>query len=127
MLEEEDKKLIGACGINCAKCDIYQAYVKRDVEAQRMIAKRIFGENTDIGPEKITCDGCGGRLDIHWSGDCKIMRCAHGRKLVACSQCSEFPYPDLKAFYVKGYEKAKRNALRQREVGLEAWWREQKK
>lgn len=125
MLGEDEKKLVGACGINCSTCDIYQAYTRRDVEWQRKIAKAIFDEDTEVAPEQITCDGCGGRLEIHWSPDCKMMRCAHERGLFACSQCPEFPCPDLETFYSKGYEKTKQNALRQREIGLEAWWREQ--
>jgi hypothetical protein len=126
MLNKE-RKLIGACGLNCAACNIYQAYTRKDVEAQRKIAKSLFGENTTIGAEKITCDGCGGRLDIHWSSDCKIMQCVQERKLVACSQCSEFPCPNLEAFYARSYEKAEQNALKQREIGLEAWWQSQQR
>jgi len=127
MLEEEDKPLIGACGIDCAECRIYLAYMKGDVVEQRRIAEDLFGEGTEIPPEKITCGGCGGPLDVHWSPECKVMLCAHGRGLLACSQCREFPCPDLEAFYSKGYEEAKENALRQREVGLEAWLRERRR
>jgi len=54
-----------------------------------------------------------------------MMQCAHDKGLLACSQCTEFLCPDLEAFYTKEYEKAKQNALRQREIGLEAWWKEQ--
>lgn len=125
MLDEKDKKLIGACGINCSKCSIYQAHISKDAEWQKRIAKEIFGEDTEISPEKITCEGCGGSLDVHWSPDCSIMLCTHEKGLLTCSQCREFPCPDLEAFYSKGYEKAKQNALRQKEIGLEAWWREQ--
>jgi len=127
MLEEKDRKLVGACGLNCAACNIYQAYAKKDVEAQKRIAKSLFGENTDIEPEKITCDGCHGRLDVHWSPDCKILQCAQEKELTACSQCSEFPCQNLKAFYSKGYEKAQQNALKQQEIGLETWWKSQQK
>jgi len=124
MLSEDDKKLIGACGIDCATCDIYRAYTKGDVEGQVRIIRAIFGEDSDVKPEQITCDGCGGRLEIHWSPDCGIMRCAHDRGLLACGQCPEFICLDLEAFYSTGYEKAKQNALRQREIGLETWWKE---
>ena len=124
MLDVNDEKLIGSCGINCAKCDIHLAYTNGDVEGQRKIVKAIFGEDTEVVPEQITCDGCGGRLEVHWSPDCRIMQCAHEKGLLACSQCLEFPCPILEAFYTEEYEKAKSNALRQREIGLEAWRRE---
>lgn len=127
MLNEGDKRLVGACGINCAACDIYQTYIEKDVEGQRRIAEAIFGEDTDVAPEQITCEGCGGRLDVHWSPECKMMWCAHGKGLLACSQCQEFLCPDLEKFYSTGYEKARQNAMRQREIGLEPWWKEQQK
>ena len=123
---DDDKRLIGACGINCAKCGIYQAYKEKDVESQRRIAEDIFGEDSEVLPEQIACDGCGGRLDVHWSSECEMMRCAHERGLVACSRCNEFICPELKAFYSKGYGVAKENALRQQKIGLKAWQKEQR-
>jgi hypothetical protein len=125
MLDEDDKKLIGACGINCARCGIYQAYTEKDVERQRRIAEDIFGKDTEILPEQITCEGCGGKLDIHWSSGCEIMLCAHEKDMISCSQCNEFQCPKLGTFYSKGYWKANENALRQQKIGLEAWWKEQ--
>lgn len=125
MLDEDVKRLIGACGINCVRCGIYQAYTEKDVEGQRRIAKDIFGVDTEVLPEQITCEGCSGRLDVHWSSECEIMRCAHEKGLFACSRCNEFRCPKLETFYSKGYGKAKENALRQQKIGLEAWWREQ--
>lgn len=125
MLDEDDKRLIGACGINCARCGIYQAYTEKDEERQRRIAEDIFGEDTEVFPEQITCEGCGGRLDVHWSQECEIMRCAHEKGLIACSQCQAFPCKELETFYSKGYGKSKENAHKQQKIGLEAWWREQ--
>jgi len=124
-LEPGDRALIGACGIDCSRCRIYLAYTAGDVEWQRQIIRDLFGEDSDIKPEQITCGGCGGDPSIHWSPDCRIRLCAHGRGLTACSQCPEFPCSKLEGFYAEGYEEARRNALRQREVGLEAWWREE--
>jgi len=78
----------------------------------------------DIRGKRVLNIGCGERLGTHWSPDCGIMRCAHGRGLLACSRCPEFMCPDLGEFYATGYGKAKETALRQLEVGLEAWWKE---
>ena len=125
MLYEDDKRLIGACGLNCAACGIYQAHTGKDVERQRRIAEDIFGKDTEVLPERIACEGCSGNLDVHWSSECEIMLCAHEKDLIACSQCNEFQCPKLDAFYSKGYGKAKENALRQHKIGLEDWWKEQ--
>ena len=125
MVTGGDERLIGACGINCAMCDIYRAYSEGNVKKQKKVIESIFGKNSDVKPEQITCDGCGGRRDLHWSPECEIRQCAHGKGLIACSQCPEFPCPRLEEFYSRGYEKAKANALRQREIGVETWWKEQ--
>ena len=81
--------------------------------------KRMMG---DARGKRILDIGCGGWLEAHWSPDCGIMQCAHERGLLACSRCPEFICPALEKFYATGYEKE--NALRQLEIGLEAWWKE---
>jgi uncharacterized protein len=40
------------------------------------------------------------------------MRCAHGKGLLACSQCQASLCKELETFYSKGYEKARQNAMR---------------
>ncbi|UCE96262.1 MAG: DUF3795 domain-containing protein [Candidatus Bathyarchaeota archaeon] len=125
MINEEDKKLIGACGIYCANCGIYQSYKSQNRQRQEKIAKDIFGENTDVKPEQITCDGCKGAIDVHWSGECKIMLCNRKKELLACSECAEFPCKTVEEFWAKN-ENAKKNAFKQREIGLEKWLEKQK-
>jgi hypothetical protein len=127
MINEDDRKLIGACGIFCADCGIYQSYKSEDRRRQEKIVKDIFGENTDVKPEQITCDGCRGAMDVHWSGECEIMLCSREKELLACSECVEFPCETIEKFWAKGYESAKKNALRQQEIGLENWLEKQKR
>lgn len=127
MINEDDKRLIGACGIFCADCGIYQSYTSHDRERQEKIAKDIFGEDAEVKPEQIACDGCRGAMDVHWSGECKIMLCIREKELLACSECAEFPCETLEEFWAKGYESAKENALRQKEIGLENWLDKQKR
>lgn len=127
MINEDDKKLIGACGIFCADCGIYQSCKSQDRRRQEKIAKDIFGENTDVKPEQIRCDGCRGAMDVHWSGECEIMLCSREKELLACSECAEFPCETIEKFWAKGYESAKKNAFRQKEIGLENWLEKQKR
>ena len=127
MISESERKLVGACGIYCANCGIYQSCKSQDRERQERIAKAIFGEDTEVRPELIKCDGCGGALEDHWSSECKIMLCAHEKGLLACSQCLEFPCKELEKFYSEEREETKKNALRQKEIGIKKWLEEQKK
>lgn len=88
--------------------------------------KRLFGENSEIEPEQITCEGCRGSPRVHWSPDCGILLCCVRKQVRACSECSEMVCHKLREFYASGHEEAKANALRQREVGLEEWWKEER-
>mgnify|MGYP000188545039 CR=1 FL=1 len=121
---KEYYKLIGACGLYCATCNIYRSHKTSDRERQEEIIRGIFGENSDVKPEDVTCDGCRGAMDLHWSPSCEIMLCARNRKLLACSQCPDFPCELLENFWSRGYDSARKNALRQREMGLRRWLEE---
>jgi len=125
-----DDWVLGACGLNCGVCDIYKAG-KGDVEKQ-MKNVRWFKEerNLDVPPEKITCDGCTGSLDRHWSPDCGMMLCARERGVKLCSECPDFVCDKLKAFAGDGmahHRRSVENLKRIREMGTEAWLEEQRR
>lgn len=127
-MSQIDYRLVGACGIFCGECDIYKAYSLDDIELKTKIAKRISKKvNKGIKPEWITCDGCFGRLDIHWSPRCEILRCAIDHEVKSCGLCPDYPCEGIEKFYSSGYEDAKKNIERIREIGLEEWWKEKQR
>ena len=130
MSKESKDWAIAFCGLNCAKCDTYQAahgnskLVEEIVDWLREERKRI------IKPEQIKCEQCRGSLDAHWSPDCKIMLCAKKKKVQYCFQCKQFPCSILDAFASDGAAHHKRtveNLHRMKQIGVDTWILEQEK
>lgn len=125
-----DLKMLGPCGIYCGSCDIRVACTTGNREAQQEIADWINKRyNADCAAAEIRCGGCHGPLDVHWSVDCRILKCAKARKIVTCAECAEYEScPTLQGFYRSGdYKKARATLERIREIGLDEWLREQER
>ncbi|NWF86814.1 DUF3795 domain-containing protein [Candidatus Bathyarchaeota archaeon] len=75
-VEDPSKWVISVCGLNCAKCDIYQASHGNEKLYNEIIAWFKKERNLALKPEQILCEGCRNSLDTHWSSDCKMMLCA---------------------------------------------------
>jgi len=122
--------LISVCGLNCAKCNIYLA-THGDEELMNKIIEWFKKEmNKEIKPNQITCEGCRGSLDVHWSPNCKMMLCAREKGLQYCFQCDDFPCSLVNKFGSDGiphHERTVKNMKRMKEVGIDAWIEEQKR
>ncbi len=121
---------IAVCGLNCAKCDMYQASHGNEKLRDEIIEWFKKERNETIKPEQIRCEGCRGPLHTHWSSDCKMMLCAKKRGLQYCFQCKDFPCTVVNEFSSDGISHHKRtieNSKRMKEIGIEAWIAEQKR
>ena len=127
-MAKADLTLVGYCGIYCTRCDIHQACTANDRAKQREIADWINHHfDADCTAEQIRCSGCRGPLEEHWSVGCKVRICASRKGVETCAECDEYgECRTLESFYKGGeYESARRNLERIKEIGLEAWLREQ--
>jgi hypothetical protein len=128
--ENSGKWVISVCGLNCAKCDIYDAGHGNEKARNEIIEWFKKERNVTLKPEQITCEGCRGSLDTHWSSDCKMLLCAKNKGLDYCFQCEDFPCTNVNKFASDGVSHHKRtveNAKRMKEIGLETWIAEQKR
>jgi hypothetical protein len=128
MSKKSNNWAIAFCGLNCAKCDMYEAghgdEKKRDEIYTWFKEKR----NKILKPEQITCEGCKGPLDAHWSEDCKMMTCAKKNGVQYCFECADFPCSILNTFASDGAPHHKRtveNLKRMKKIGIDAWIVEQ--
>jgi hypothetical protein len=92
------------CGIDCSRCEGYNATQSNDRKAIEDIAekwrKQYNSEN--ITAESVMCDGCtkNGRKSGYCNGLCKIRQCAIGKAVQNCAYCSEYDScKELHAFY----------------------------
>jgi hypothetical protein len=128
--EETENWAVAYCGLNCAKCDMYEAGHGNEKKRGEILAWFKQERNKILKPEQITCEGCRGPLNAHWSEDCKMMLCAKNKKVQYCFQCSEFPCSILNAFASDGavhHKKTVENLHRMKRIGVDAWIAEQEK
>lgn len=118
---------IAVCGLNCARCGIYQASYNKDREWQKRIGKSIFGEDADINPETIRCGGCRGSLEIHWSEDCNLRKCAEEKGHTYCFECDDFVCDKLEEFGKGRHGRTVENMKEMKEIGVDAWLKKQQK
>jgi len=125
-----EKWIISVCGLNCAKCDIYEASHGNQKMLNEIIRWFRKERNKTLKPEQVKCNGCRGSLTDHWSPDCKMMLCAGKKEVQYCFQCKDFPCKILNEFSSDGVPHHKRtveNLKKMQEIGVDAWVREQKR
>ncbi len=120
--------MIGVCGLNCARCDIYRA--SHGDDEGRLAIQRQFKEKRglEVPLDKIGCDGCRCPPEKNWSDDCAMQRCATEKGHIHCSECGDFVCDKLKAFAADGSEnhmKTVENLKEMRHLGLKEWVRRQ--
>lgn len=86
--------MYACCGIDCGRCECYQATRYDDDSLKRQVAGRwSMVYNTEISPSRTVCHGCNS-VDSDLSvfcDNCEIRRCCHDKKLFSCSACIMFP------------------------------------
>jgi hypothetical protein len=121
---------LSVCGLNCAKCDIYEAGHGNEKLRNEIVEWFKKERHESVKPEKVTCEGCRGPLSSHWSEDCKMMLCAKEKGHKYCFECASFPCEVLSKFGADGvshHKKTVENLKTMRKIGLEAWIKEQNK
>jgi hypothetical protein len=124
------KWVISVCGLNCAKCDIYEAGHGNEKVRNEILEWFKKERNETLKPKQITCEGCRGPLNAHWSSDCKMLLCSKNKEIDYCFQCEDFPCSIVNKFASDGTSHHKRtieNAKKMKEMGLDAWIAEQKR
>jgi hypothetical protein len=94
--------LIAKCGLDCAKCNAYQARLNNDQELRRKTAEQWSRDfHHDFKPEDIDCVGCQAIEGVHvgYCALCEIRACALQRGLATCAACPEYGCPKLVAFH----------------------------
>jgi hypothetical protein len=117
------------CGLNCAKCDIFEAGHGNEKKKVELLAWFKQERGKILKPEQITCEGCRGSLSAHWNEDCKMMLCAKKKGIQYCFECIDFLCNLLNAFASDGASHHKRtveNLKKMRKVGIDAWIVEQR-
>jgi len=118
IVKETSKIFAGVCGLYCGNCPIFRARRDGHVEFLEFLA------NT-IGVDEVSCDGC--RSENCWSGDCYFKKCARERGVDFCSECPDYPCPQLLEFSEMASHRRVilENLEKIREVGWRRWIEEE--
>ncbi len=74
--------MIAYCCLDCAKCDAYQATIKKDDALRTEVAAR-----WKMKPQQIECLGCKSAKALF---NCTLKKCASKRGLRTCAHCPDF-------------------------------------
>lgn len=98
--------MYGCCGIDCSKCECFQAaHSGDDFLRNEMAAKWSAIYSSSIHPGQINCHGCmsdDAPLSVFCS-ECEIRRCCRSRNIANCASCDRFPCEKSSALLHNSY------------------------
>ncbi len=115
------RELIGRCGLYCGACDIYRAYVDKNENKQKRMAKYF-----KCKPSQVRCHGCQNLDQESWSTDCKILQCLKRNKYSYCYECNNTEICDIFQKLNRRYNNMPLENLKQlKKLGEERWLKKQ--
>lgn len=79
-------RVIAICGIDCFKCDVYQATINNDENLRLDLVKQYTTKDHTPKPSDFHCEGC---FKIKDDG-CMIRQCATNKQVENCGVCDEY-------------------------------------
>ena len=105
MSEEKKLNLVGYCGINCSKCEIYIASTNNDEKVKQKLVEDIkYFTGLDIKSQEFNCLGCRHPKSKHkeFMGiNCELYKCASKKDPISCGHCSFYPCKKIKVHFKK--------------------------
>ena len=127
---QERLNLVPPCGLYCGACVTYIACERGDSERLVELAKRISKyRGQDVEVTELTCEGClsSGAIAL-FCRECALRACAVKKGLRYCAQCPDVPCQLIIDFNNDGmghHSEVIDNIRRQRDIGINAWLKEQ--
>jgi hypothetical protein len=119
-------KQVPATAATCGLCcDVCSPFIGSHEEPKRLEA---FATRLGWSVEEARCDGCRSHKRTPYCEACRLCKCAERRGHAFCSECEDYPCPDLQTFQSELPHRAElwENLARIGEVGAEAWLTEVK-
>jgi hypothetical protein len=116
-----DNTLHGYCGIDCTKCDVFQATSAADDDLRRQCAENPVWKDTaaqhwgisKLNPRDMNCMGCHaeGNTIFFSCAKCPIRECARSRTYTSCAECPDWITCRRLAGLLEDIPQAKQNLL----------------
>ncbi len=94
-------ELTSACGLDCARCEAYNATLNNDTAAREEIAcnwSEMYGRPCTA--DDCICEGCksDGLLSTAHAATCEIRICVEDNDIPNCAHCENYPCEKLEEF-----------------------------
>jgi hypothetical protein len=130
-----DLRLVTYCGLYCGLCSNKNRIPRKAQELQDTMRKEGYERWAQEIPgfkpfweflSGLAKGGPGGTCREGTCGApfCAIRKCARGKKIDICVECAEYPCKKI-AGVAKGYPTLLADGKRMKEIGVEAWIKEQ--
>ena len=109
-------EMIGYCGIDCSRCDVYIATINDDNELREKTAKKWSELNqVTITPDMLNCVGCrcDGVKTYFCSDMCEIRKCAGQHEYDSCGSCGDAAVCRKLAMIIGNNEEARKNIIKE--------------
>ena len=122
---------VAPCGLYCGACSIRSAYNRNDSVLLKAMADGVslyLGHKVEA--KDLACKGCLSDVVSISCRECKMRDCAFSKGLKYCSECIDSPCELIKNFNNDGllhHAEVLYNIRHQREIGVDAWIKEQDK
>jgi hypothetical protein len=105
------------CGLFCSACTFYIGTHEDPARLERLAV------SLGIEVERLYCDGCRSDRRLFYCSSCHMSSCAARRGHEFCSECPNYPCPELEAFVAERPHRADipRDLARIAEIGGRAW------
>ncbi len=116
-----NKNLASVCGLFCVSCGLYYATQENNRPRLDAIAKHL-----GLQPNETYCDGCRSERKTSNCKNCSLIKCAEGKGVDFCAECSDYPCSELKNFQEKMPHRKEiwNSQERIKNVGWEQWYEE---
>lgn len=123
------ENLAAPCGLYCGACSILAAGRKNDPKLMELLAVGVadyLGHPVEV--KDLACEGCHSDVVAIMCRECDLRACALSKGLTHCSKCADFPCQQIIDFNnddFRHHSEVLDNIRRQRDIGIDAWIKEQ--
>lgn len=83
---------MACCGLDCGKCEAFEAYHENDrVLAQKLAESWSKTYGQELSAEDVFCQGCHSQKRTGYCAECEVRSCCYNEGVDNCTECDDYP------------------------------------